>query len=460
MATNTYVALDKVTVSGSSTTTVTFTVPSGYTDLFFVTSARNSTSGGTDYYMRFNSDTASNYSYTQMIGNGSSAASDRVSSASQFNIGYVAGTSGTAPTICRINIQNYSNTSTYKTILYNWNSQGADSKYVLQGVGVWRKTPEAITSVSIYTTSGNMVEGSTFSLYGIKAWEAETTPKATGGYVYEDSSYWYHAFPFSGTFTPNQSLAADVLVVAGGGGGGNSGDRGAGGGGAGGLLAHTSQSLTATNYAITIGSGGARLSASYSSNGFQGNNSQFAALTASVGGGGGGCESTYLTGDNGGSGGGGGANSTARGLGGSQTSGQGYPGGNGYYPGGSSNNSSGGGGGGAGGAGGDAATGYVNGAGGVGSSAYSSWGLATNTGENISGTVYYAGGGGGAGGGGNANNNAKALGGYGGGAAGNSLLNAFAPNALVSTGGGGGGQSWNGSSGGGGSGIVIVRYAK
>ena len=140
MATNTYVALDKATVSGSSTTTVTFTVPSGYTDLFIVTSARNSTSGGTDYFMRFNSDTASNYSYTQMIGNGSSAASDRAGSASQFNIGYVAGTSGTAPTICRINIQNYSNTNTYKTILYNWNSQGADAKYVLQGVGVWRKT--------------------------------------------------------------------------------------------------------------------------------------------------------------------------------------------------------------------------------------------------------------------------------------------------------------------------------
>jgi hypothetical protein len=166
---STYTPIATTTISGSSTTQVDFTSFSGYTDLVIISNARNSTSGGTDYFMRFNSDTATNYSYTQMIGNGSSAASDRASNATRFNIGYVGGTTGTAPTLCRINIFNYANATTNKTITYNWNSEGADAKYVLQGVGLWRKTPEAITTISLFTTSGNIQAGSTFTLYGIAA---------------------------------------------------------------------------------------------------------------------------------------------------------------------------------------------------------------------------------------------------------------------------------------------------
>ncbi len=165
----TYEPLASTTVSGTSTTQIDFTSFSGYTDLVIISNARNSTSGGTDYFMRFNSDTSSNYSYTQIIGNGSSAASDLASSAARFNIGYVAGTSGTAGTLCRINIFNYANTTTNKSITYNWNSEGADAKYILHGVGLWRKAPEAITTISIFTTTGNIQAGSIFTLYGIKA---------------------------------------------------------------------------------------------------------------------------------------------------------------------------------------------------------------------------------------------------------------------------------------------------
>lgn len=446
MATNTHVALDKATVSGSSTTTVTFTVPSGYTDLFIVTSARNSTSGGTDYFMRFNSDTASNYSYTQMIGNGSSAASDRAGSASQFNIGYVAGTSGTAPTICRINIQNYSNTNTYKTILYNWNSQGADAKYVLQGVGVWRKTPEAITSVSIYTTSGNMVEGSTFSLYGIAALTVPGTAKATGGTItYDAFGYVYHTFTSSGTFTPSVALSCDALVVAGGGAGaGVNGGWGAAGG-AGGLLGFTAQSLS-TAQTITVGGGGA--GAAQGLQPANGSNSQLGLLTAAVGGGGAG-----LNGSSNGSTGGSGGGANGTGTGGSGTSGQGNAGGSG--DGGTNQVAGGGGGATAAGNGGSGSNAY----GGAGSSAYSSWGATTSTGENVSGTYWYAGGGGGA-----LANGSQPLGGNGGGGDGSQYNSGATQNngtaGTANTGGGGGGNvattAVNGKSGG--SGIVIIRY--
>jgi hypothetical protein len=454
MATNTYVALDKATVSGSSTTTVTFTVPSGYTDLFIVTSARNSTSGGTDYYMRFNSDTASNYSYTQMIGNGSSAASDRASSASQFNIGYVAGTSGTAPTICRINIQNYSNATTNKAILYNWNSEGADAKYVLQGVGLWRKTPEAITSVSIYTTSGNIVAGSTFSLYGISN-AGDATPKATGGDVFEDATYWYHAFTMSGNFVPNQTLSCDVLVVGGGGGGGGQ----SGGGGAGGYRTSTGLSFTATNYPITIGAGGA--GGVNGGTGTSGTASICSTITSS----GGGRGATDAVGIAGGSGGGGGALNNAGGAGnsGGYSPVEGYAGGQGFYNSGTVSYATGGGGG-ASAVGSNAVTssGGAAGAGGAGSNSVSSW--ATVTGTGVSG--YYAGGGGGSGNSGSGYTaTAAGAGGTGGGGAGTNT-NTAAGSGTISTGSGGGGGGYNGTAGAygtagsGGSGIVIVRYAK
>jgi hypothetical protein len=63
------------------------------------------------------------------------------------------------------NVQNYSNTTTYKTVL----SRGSSNNYVFAWVDVWRNTA-AISSLTISTDgSSNFTAGSTFSLYGIKA---------------------------------------------------------------------------------------------------------------------------------------------------------------------------------------------------------------------------------------------------------------------------------------------------
>jgi hypothetical protein len=89
--------------------------------------------------------------------------------------------------------------------------------------------------------------------------------------------------------------------------------------------------------------------------------------------------------------------------------------------------------------------------GGVGTSTYSSWGLATTTGQNVSGTVFYAGGGGGFA------NYGISNGGNGGGGAGNGGSgNGNGVSGTVNTGGGAG--ATYGAATAGGSGIVIVRY--
>ena len=119
MATNTYVALDKQTIVGSSTSSITFSsISQAYTDLVIVVDG--SLQAGATLYalvMNLNGDaTTSNYSYTRLQGNGTSATSNRASS--DAAIGLIAETASNDI----INIMNYSNTTTYKTTISRANS--------------------------------------------------------------------------------------------------------------------------------------------------------------------------------------------------------------------------------------------------------------------------------------------------------------------------------------------------
>jgi hypothetical protein len=457
MATNTYVALRTETVTGSAASSITFSLSgiSGYTDLVIV--GQYGSTVTEDYLrMQFNSDTTTNYSATRIDGNGSSARSTKTANQNYVTLDWNSSCENALTKMTRVNIMNYANTTTFKTVLVRGDRATATTPTYTGTeaiVGLWRKTPEAITSIVLTMQTGNILVGSTFSLYGIKAWSPEVTPKATGGYVYEDSTYWYHAFPFSSTFVPNQSLTADILQVAGGGG---AGTYRSGGGGAGGLLAFTSQSLSATGYSVTVGAGGA---GGTSSTGTNGVNSQFASLTASVGGGGGGSGNGPGTGANGGSGGGGTGFYGDKAGGSASPSGQGNAGGTGSdaypYPS--------GGGGGAGAAGGTY-SGSIAGNGGIGvtSSFINAIGAATTYGEFSSGNYYFAGGGGG---GVYVTEGTPGTGGKGGGGAGAQANATITVPGIASTGGGGGGSAsatagGSDRGGNGGSGFVVVRYAK
>jgi hypothetical protein len=461
MATNTYVQLDKVTV-GTATPSVTFTSISGaYTDLVIVANIRGSanTFNNMNYpLITFNNDTGANYSATLMFERyygAQQTLGDRSSGQNNLNLGAIAGPSHSSNIFSTYTLQvpNYANTTTYKTCLARISTGGGltDMQGASLATGLWRST-SAVTSVTFTaSSSGNFAVGSTLSLYGIRAEGVSPAPKATGGAIYDDETYYYHAFGASGTFTPTQSITADVLVVAGGGGGGGyyiPAPNAGGGGGAGGLLYFASQSLTATNYTCTIGAGGS--GGGSSANGVNGGDSQFGSLTLVKGGGYGALQSN---GGNGGSGGGAGGNGGTSYTGGTQTSGQGYAGGNSNT--GQRGTGSGGGAGGAGVAGPFSGAGAT---GGVGLSTYSSWSLATGVGQNVSGTYYIAGGGGC----GQTNFTTASLGGNGGG--GNGVVTGAGENGLTNAGGGGAGSacwdSGNGNGGNGGSGVVIVRYAK
>ena len=146
----------------SSTASYTFSsIPSTYTDLVLIASIKYALSGEFSK-LTFNGDTASNYSTTYMIGDGSAASSGRSSSAAWIGVSYDANTETFTDIF---NIQNYANTTTFKTVLNRHSVAGTRAEAL---VGLWRKTPEAINSLTM-TSSGNYATGSTFTLYGIKA---------------------------------------------------------------------------------------------------------------------------------------------------------------------------------------------------------------------------------------------------------------------------------------------------
>ena len=152
---------------GSTQTSITFSsIPQTYTDLILISSARRGItgSGGDLIAGQLNSDTGSNYSRTGLFGDGSTASSGRSTNISYFFAG-ICGDNKYSTSICQI--QNYSNSSTFKTALARL-SDGSDQGVSAQ-VNLWRST-SAISSIYIFTTAGSgFFTGSTFTLYGIKA---------------------------------------------------------------------------------------------------------------------------------------------------------------------------------------------------------------------------------------------------------------------------------------------------
>jgi len=411
---STYSPIATQTLS-STTASVTFSsIPQGYTDLVLVVAGGTDASSG--FGIRFNSDTGSNYSRTYLTGTGSAASSGRDTSQSIADISFNGLFGNNTNYNAIINIMNYSNATTFKTAVSRSNNAATGVDAV---VSLWRSTA-AITSVEIRTTTAGKVfnSGSTFSLYGIQV--GDKAQKAQGGnIVTSDGTYVYHTFTSSGSFTTNQALTVDYLVVAGGGSGGYAGGAGGGAGGlrctvgatgGGGSLESALSLSSGKSYPVIIGAGGAGLTTNGAGN--NGSDSVFHTITSTGGGGGG------NNANNGKTGGSGGGRGDGFGSAGSGTTNQGYAGGGG-------NN---GGGGGAGEAGNTDGTGHGGD------------GVATS----ISGTsTTYAGGGVGNGG----------TPGTGGGGAASTA-------GTVNTGGGGGWFDGTGSgSGAGGSGIVIIRYA-
>lgn len=151
----------------SGTGTLTFSsIPSTFTHL----QIRGIYSGSVaerDLLLRFNSDTATNYSYHELTGSGVSALSAGAANQSGIYIGKAGNTTtNTYPSPFVVDILDYANTNKYKTVRSlngcDINGQG----YIILYSGNWRST-SAVSSITLYLNSGNYNSYSHFALYGV-----------------------------------------------------------------------------------------------------------------------------------------------------------------------------------------------------------------------------------------------------------------------------------------------------
>jgi hypothetical protein len=156
------VATYTVASSGSISTFTLSSIPATYTDLVLICIA--DATPGPEFWMRLNGDTGTNYSRTLLTGNGTSAISNRTANATKIFLN--DGVTANLPSSQIVSINNYSNTTTYKTTIGRSNSTSEAAQTI---VSTWRSTA-AITSITIlFDRTATFNVGSMFTLYGIKA---------------------------------------------------------------------------------------------------------------------------------------------------------------------------------------------------------------------------------------------------------------------------------------------------
>lgn len=161
---STFTPIQSYTLTGTQSSVTFNTGLSGYTDLYLVINAKNTTNGSACKY-QLNGDTNSNYS-TNWIEGTSSATSGRALNDTSAFLYYNGGANTNNWSQVSAHFQNYSNASTYKSCLARFGNQAQTGSYA----SLWRGsgTP-AITSITLLAITQNFQIDSTFTLYGIKA---------------------------------------------------------------------------------------------------------------------------------------------------------------------------------------------------------------------------------------------------------------------------------------------------
>jgi hypothetical protein len=167
----TYTPIATNTLTSSSATVTFSSIPQTYTDLVLVMQPA-ANADDENIGIRFNGVASGVYSYTRIGANNTAGTfnSSRVTGFSRINTTEATGTStNLGNLVIVVNINNYTNTTTYKTLLARSGQQGGTYNGVEFFVGLWPSTA-AITSVTAMQGGTRTFSvGSAFTLYGILA---------------------------------------------------------------------------------------------------------------------------------------------------------------------------------------------------------------------------------------------------------------------------------------------------
>jgi hypothetical protein len=157
---STYEKIANITASNNASIDFN-SITGSYTDLVLICNFQPATAGQSMWFTVNGSTTG--YSYNTLYGTGITANAGRQNNQPKgllFDI--TIGSPTTLTGVVIANFMNYSNTTTYKTVL----SRGSNATTITEAdVTLWQST-SAISSISIYMSAGNITAG-TFTLYGI-----------------------------------------------------------------------------------------------------------------------------------------------------------------------------------------------------------------------------------------------------------------------------------------------------
>lgn len=164
VATNSYFSI-ATNVLSSSQSSITFSSIAGTYSHLQLRSMCFGSVNDENLYIRFNSDSASNYARHYLEGNGTAASASGTApdTGGVFSNTYT----GTTPWVSVCDILDYTDTNKFKTLRSLSGRDSNGSGAVDLRSSVWRST-SAITSITILPGSGTLSSGSSFALYGIK----------------------------------------------------------------------------------------------------------------------------------------------------------------------------------------------------------------------------------------------------------------------------------------------------
>jgi len=165
--TGSYFALGAVTVGSAGASSVTFSsIPATYTHLQIRATMLNA-SNLYSIKLRFNGDTATNYSAHQIFATGSIAGAGAETSVDIGLIGIGAVSTSLYSAGMVTDILDYANTNKYKTVRSLSGGDGNGSGQIkISSVG-WRST-SAVNSIYINADGSTFNQYTSFALYGIK----------------------------------------------------------------------------------------------------------------------------------------------------------------------------------------------------------------------------------------------------------------------------------------------------
>lgn len=169
---NSYESIATTTVGAGGSSSITFSaITSAYTHLQIRYSARTSrVSTSEDINLQINSDTANNYSWHLLYGDGANFVVNSAATTFRMLVPSVSSANATANIFGSgiVDILDYTNTNKFKTVRSLGGSDRNGAGEMMLESGNWRSTSVVSSLTFTPSAGGNFVQYTTFALYGIK----------------------------------------------------------------------------------------------------------------------------------------------------------------------------------------------------------------------------------------------------------------------------------------------------